>query len=168
MRALVLPKAIFEPRDSKFCDRLDAGFRLGLKSLTTKPARVHRYELAAAMRACVVRRALLGNTRCEFYDRSSGAFRLGLMDRARTLLDNTARVSLWHWNGRQDEYHRGALKIDDKFGGSATDQYEAMFKVRILSQEWCSTLLVLVPAPPLVFIFHRPLVWSISVTSLPC
>lgn len=30
---------------------------------------------------------------------------------------------------RQDEYHRGALKIDDKFGGSATDQYEAMFKV---------------------------------------
>ncbi|CAM9537487.1 unnamed protein product, partial [Hapterophycus canaliculatus] len=28
----------------------------------------------------------------------------------------------------QDEYHRGALKIDDKFGGSATDQYEAMFK----------------------------------------
>lgn len=29
----------------------------------------------------------------------------------------------------QDEYHRGALKIDDKFGGSATDQYEAMFKV---------------------------------------
>lgn len=31
----------------------------------------------------------------------------------------------------QEEYHRGALKIDDKFGGSATDQYEAMFKVRV-------------------------------------
>lgn len=31
----------------------------------------------------------------------------------------------------QDEYHRGALKIDDKFGGSATDQYEAMFKVGV-------------------------------------
>ena len=32
----------------------------------------------------------------------------------------------------QEEYNRGALKIDDKFGGSATDQYEAMFKVGAL------------------------------------
>jgi hypothetical protein len=29
----------------------------------------------------------------------------------------------------QDEYKRGGLKIDEKFGGSATDQFEAMFKV---------------------------------------
>eukprot|EP00953_Heterococcus_sp_UTEX-ZZ885_P016754 9399-Heterococcus_DN1.PRE.7 len=28
----------------------------------------------------------------------------------------------------QDEYKRGGLKIDEKFGGSATDQFEAMFK----------------------------------------
>jgi len=32
----------------------------------------------------------------------------------------------------QNEYKRGGLKINEKFGGSATDQFEAMFKSKTI------------------------------------